>query len=266
MGSASDYLEAELLDHVLKTGAYTVPTNIYVALSTETIDDATTGGDISEPSGGSYARKAHNTWNAAASRATSNDGAITFDEATGDWGTITDWALIDASTDGNVLAYGTFSTSKAISAGDDAVIGDEELDISFSAGGCSTHLANELLDHVFKVGEYTPVTNIYVGLSDTTIDDATTGGDVSEVTFGYARVECNTWNAAVTTGTAVADNTAAITFAAASGSWGTITDMFLADSTDAGNILFYCSVDNSKTVGSGDTVQIDAGSFDVTLD
>jgi len=33
-GSLSDFLENELLDHVLKTGAYAVPTNIYVALST----------------------------------------------------------------------------------------------------------------------------------------------------------------------------------------------------------------------------------------
>jgi len=43
MGSFSDFLENELLDHVFKTGAYTAPTNIYVALCTSTPDDADTG-------------------------------------------------------------------------------------------------------------------------------------------------------------------------------------------------------------------------------
>ena len=37
--SASNYLELKLLDHSLGTTSYTAPSNVYLALSTATIDD-----------------------------------------------------------------------------------------------------------------------------------------------------------------------------------------------------------------------------------
>jgi hypothetical protein len=263
-GNLSDYAENEILDHILKTTVYTAADNLYVGLSTVTIDDATTGGDVTEPSGGAYARVECNTWDAADARATENTGAINFAEATGDWGTITDWFVADSTDSGNIIAYGTFSSSKAVGTGDSASIAAGGIDVTVDSGGMSTYLANEILDHVFKTGAYTPATNLYVGLSDATIDDATTGGDVSEPSGGaYARVGCNTWDVAASGAT---ENTAAITFTQATGDWGTITDFFIADSTDAGNILFYEAADASKAVGTDDTVQFDAGSFDITLD
>ena len=87
MGTISDYLELEWLDHVFENGAFSVPTNIYIALSTA--DPTDSGGSIAEPSGNGYARKVINTWNTAASRAITNNGVITFATATGAWGTIT---------------------------------------------------------------------------------------------------------------------------------------------------------------------------------
>ena len=262
-GNLSNYAENEILDHILKVGVYTAATNLNVGLSTTAIDDATTGGDVVEPAAG-YARVTCNTWDVAATRATENTGVITFAEASGSWGTITDWFIADATEDGNIIAYGTFSAGKAVGTGDVPYIAVGGIDISVDSGGMSTYLANEILDHVFKTGAYTPATNLYVGLSDATINDATTGGDVSESTVGaYARVACNTWDVAAS---GASENTAAITFAQATASWGTITDFFIADSTDAGNILFYEVADTSKAVGTDDTVQFDIGSLDITLD
>ncbi len=267
MGSLSNYAENEILDHVLKTGIYTAATTLYVGLSTVTIDDATTGGDVTEPSTASaYARVACNTWDAVGTeaRATENTGVITFAESTGDWGTITDWFVADHETTGNILAFGTFSTGKAVGTGDNPSIAAGGIDIAVNAGGMVDYLAGSILDHIFKTAVYTAADTLYVGLSDATIDDDTTGSDVSEPSGGaYARVACNTWDAAASGAT---ENTAAITFAKATASWGTITDFFIADHLTTGNLLFYEVADASKAVGENDTVQFDAGSFDITLD
>lgn len=262
-GSLSNYAENEILDHICKTGVYTAATTLYIGLSTATIDDTTTGGDVTEVTF-SYARIACNTWDTAASRATENTAVITFPEATGSWGTITDWFVADHLTTGQIIAYGTFSAGKAVGTGDDPSIAAGGIDISVDSGGMSTHLADTILDHIFKTGAYTPETNLYIGLSTGTIADATSGDDCAEASGGaYARVACNTWDAASGGATA---NTAAITFTKATASWGTITDFFIADASSAGNLLFYEVADASKAVGTNDTVQFDAGSFDVTLD
>lgn len=130
MGSFSDFWENEVLDHIFGKGVYTPPTNIFVALSTA--DPTDSGGSIAEPAGGSYARKstAPADWDAAASGALDNGNAITFVEATGDWGTITHFALFDALSAGNMLAHGALSASKAIDNGDTASFAVGDLDVS----------------------------------------------------------------------------------------------------------------------------------------
>lgn len=134
--SASDYLENEILDHLLGGADYSRPATVYLALLTDEPTDADTGTTIAaiEPSGGSYARKAitNNSTNfpAAESGAKSNGTAITFAEASGDWGTISHWALCDADTAGNILLWGAFTTPKAYGSGDTASIAIGDLDIT----------------------------------------------------------------------------------------------------------------------------------------
>jgi len=133
MGSFSDYLENEVLDHVFKTGEFTVPTNLYVALTKSTIEDDDTGTTIpTEISGGSYARKKCNTWDAAAAGATENTQPVTFAQATADWGVVTDFAICDKTTLGNIIAYGKLNTTKNIQSGDTAAFGTGDLDITLS--------------------------------------------------------------------------------------------------------------------------------------
>jgi hypothetical protein len=137
MGSFSDYLENELLDHVFKTGAYTQPTNVYVGLSLSTFAGATadayTGSTvIGEVSGGAYARVACNTWNAASGGATANTGAVTFAQATADWGTVKCFFLADAITAGNMLCWGSLSTAKAVSSGDTLKFATGDIDVTLA--------------------------------------------------------------------------------------------------------------------------------------
>lgn len=130
-GGVSDYLANKLLDHIFKTTEYTVPTNIYVALATATIEDSDTGTTITEP-GENYARKGHDAYDAAAAGASENTGAITFVTATGSWGAVTDVALIDALTLGNILFYATLDESKTIGNGDTAKFNDGALDFTLT--------------------------------------------------------------------------------------------------------------------------------------
>lgn len=118
MPGLSRYAHRSLLDHMLRTTAFTQPTNIYVALFTVT--PTSTGGGT-EVSGGSYARVQFNTWNAATNAdpaVATNNGEILFAQATASWGTVVAVALFDASTSGNMLAWGT--VNKTVASGDQA--------------------------------------------------------------------------------------------------------------------------------------------------
>jgi len=132
MGSFTNFLENEILDHIFGNAAYSSPATLYVGLSTSSITDA--GGNITEPVGGSYARVAitNNATNfpAASGGAKSNGTEITFPSATGSWGTVIDFFISDAASGGNILGYGTLSIPKAISSGDTAKFAVGDLDIT----------------------------------------------------------------------------------------------------------------------------------------
>jgi beta-glucosidase-like glycosyl hydrolase len=90
-GSKSDFLEKELLDHVLGNAAYSAPATVHLALYTVAPSDL---GGGTEVVGGGYGRKsvANNAtnWPAATGvTATKNNGvAQTFTTATASWGTV----------------------------------------------------------------------------------------------------------------------------------------------------------------------------------
>lgn len=120
-GSKSNYLELEVLDHVLGGGDYTRPATVWLALYTVTPSDA---GGGTEVSGGAYARKAvtnnATNWPAAAAGAKSLGTDQTFVQATASWGTVTQFGIFDAATAGNLLFWGDLTASKQIGSGDTA--------------------------------------------------------------------------------------------------------------------------------------------------
>ena len=59
-----------------------------------------------------------------------NSAAEEFATATGSWGTVTHVGVFDASSSGNLLAYGALSASKAIATGDVFRIPAGDLDIT----------------------------------------------------------------------------------------------------------------------------------------
>ena len=130
-------------------------------------------------------------------------------------------------------------------------------------GSFADYWENEILDHLFGKGSYTPPT-IYVGLSTADpADDATGLAEPSGNSYVRASTTGADWNVA-SGGTL--DNANDITFPEASGSWGTITHFALFDAASGGNILAHGSLSVSKSIGSGDTAKFAAGDLDVSLD
>jgi len=126
MSAMSDYLELKVLDHVLGTTSYTMPSAVYLGLSTGSFGDDNSGTELS---GSNYSRKAI-TFSSAAGGTTSNDSTIEFSAATGSWGTVSHWALFDASSSGNLLIHGAFSAAKTIATGDIVRVATGDLDIT----------------------------------------------------------------------------------------------------------------------------------------
>ena len=130
-GSKSDFLENEVLDHVLGNAAYTAPANVYIALFTVAPTDA---GGGTEVTGGSYVRVtvANNAtnWPAASSGAKSNGTEITFAEATANWGTVVAFAIFDAASAGNMLYWADLTVTKSVLTGDTAKFAVGGLDVT----------------------------------------------------------------------------------------------------------------------------------------
>jgi len=268
MGSLSDYAELELLDHVCNA-AYSPAATMYLALCTGDPTDAGTGASMNEcADSGSYARTAI-SFGAASARRITQDATVTFPAATGGWGTVTHWAIVDSGTHGagNMLAHGAFTTSKSIISGNTPSVASGQVYVEYSAGEISTYLANALLGLMFDNTAYAkPAT--YIALYTATIADSDETG--TECAGGdYARKQVNinggaspTWDLAASGNV---DNTHAIVFPTASASWGTVVAAAVCDAATVGHILFYDNGVADQAVASGDTVTFAIGAFDINM-
>jgi len=130
-GSKSDFLELELLDHVLGNAAYSAPATVYIALYTVAPTDA---GGGTEVTGGSYVRKSvtnnDTNWPAAAAGAKANGTEIAFVEATASWGTVVAFGIFDAESAGNLLYWADLTTEKTIDSGDTAKFAVGDIDVT----------------------------------------------------------------------------------------------------------------------------------------
>lgn len=106
----TNYLETQILNHVLRQVAYTAPVAVYVALFTAMPSEA---GGGTEVAGGSYARQPV-TFVAPAPDTVSNQAEVLFPTATSNWGTIVGFAIMDAATSGNMLYFAALGIQRTI--------------------------------------------------------------------------------------------------------------------------------------------------------
>jgi hypothetical protein len=269
VGSISDYLEGQWINHVCGT-SFTQPATVYVALCTADPTDAGTGASMSEvPNSGAYARQTC-AFGAASARAIANSGTITFTQASGSWGTVTHWAIVDSATwgAGNMLAHGSLGTSKSIVNGNTPSFAAGQISISVSAGAWMTTFANLMLDKTFRNQTYNqPAT--YVGLMTTTAADGAAGTEVSTSGTAYARVLVNKVSGASPAWASISggatSNANAVTFSAATATYGTVVATGIYDASSAGNLLMYDNGTADQAVASGDTVSFPIGDIDLSV-
>jgi hypothetical protein len=114
MSAMSNYLENALVNATLRNTTYTSPATVYVGLYTS---DPTDAGSGTEVSGGSYARQSA-AFAAPSNGASATSADVTFPQATGNWGTVAYFGILDAASSGNLMYHGALDTSKVIETGD----------------------------------------------------------------------------------------------------------------------------------------------------
>jgi hypothetical protein len=117
---------------------------------------------------------------------------------------------------------------------------------------------NKLIDHLLGSSTFTKPSTLYVALF---VGNPTSGGtEVSTSGSAYARVVST-----FTISGGNATNTAAIEWATATSSWGTIDWVAIYDASTGGNQLVTAALSSSKTIASGDVLRIPISSLSVTL-
>lgn len=135
-GSFSDVLENMVLDNIFGGVATGLGANVYIAVGTGTAGTDRDAGIASEVSGNAYARvqvvRNQANFPAASGGAISNGTPITFPQATGSWGTVTQVFVMDSSTSGQLLAWGDLTVAKAVGANDTLSFAVGDLDITLA--------------------------------------------------------------------------------------------------------------------------------------
>ena len=125
----STYLANALQSAVLRNTSYTSPATVYVALYTT---DPTVANSGTEVSGGSYARVSAAFDAPSGTGITANTSLLTFPTASGSWGTVTHFGVLDASSGGNLLHFGALSVSKVVATNDIVTVPAGDLDVTLS--------------------------------------------------------------------------------------------------------------------------------------
>jgi hypothetical protein len=127
--------------------------------------------------------------------------------------------------------------------------------------GLSNYAEDLVLDWLFTANAATRPTSWYVALYTVAPGE---GGGGTEVSGGsYAR-QAATFTVSGTATTA--ENSAAIEFPTATGSWGTIVAAGIFDASTSGNLIAFADLTASKTISSGDVLRFNAGTLTITLD
>jgi hypothetical protein len=150
MSNLSDFGERKFIDYALRRQARPAST-YYLGLSTGAFDegDSASSAYAREPSGNGYARRAI-TFGIASNRTISNSSSIIFPQATGQWGTITHWAIFDGpGSTANLVAQGSLTGSINVDSGVTFTIAVGDLDITLSSVW-ALNWANWLLNGFFN--------------------------------------------------------------------------------------------------------------------
>jgi len=270
--SLSQHARQAIVNHIFKE-AYTPVTPLYLCLCTAHPSYYDTGSTITETVYTNYTRKliSSSFFGAASSRKVvqASDAVFATSES-GDPSTIKSYAICDASSSGNLLAYGNFSSEWELTSGTTPKIVAGEIEIVISNAvttGITNFTAHKILDMLFRNVAWTsPKDNLYFGLTTATISDGSTMSTITECS-GNSYARKNVLSSAINYAddSSNTSNNAVIAFVTPTGTWGLVTSMFATTdaSGTAGDLLFF---DNTNIVDctpdSGDTIQFLISDFE----
>jgi hypothetical protein len=108
-----------------------LPSEYYIGLSSTAPNIS--GGNVTEPlSNSGYKRVKLENLSEPADGVITNEQAISFDESTANWGTMSHFVIYDALEAGNLLMYGTLSTPRNVEAATIVTIKANSLTLTLS--------------------------------------------------------------------------------------------------------------------------------------
>ena len=108
-----------------------LPSEYYIGLSST--DPNISGGNVTEPlSNSGYKRVKLENLSEPADGVITNEQAISFDESTANWGTMSHFVIYDALEAGNLLMYDTLSTPRNVEAATIVTIKANSLTLTLS--------------------------------------------------------------------------------------------------------------------------------------
>jgi hypothetical protein len=110
MANATNFLEGEVLDHILGTGAYTMPTATFIKLHIGDPGEDATGNPAAETT------REEANWSAASGGSAALAATVTWTSVSTSE-TYSHFSIWDASTAGNPLIYGALDSGVAVTAG-----------------------------------------------------------------------------------------------------------------------------------------------------
>lgn len=250
-GLVTNYSKERINDLIFNGSAITFPSTLYLGAFTTEIDGNGTGTEVS---GNGYTRITVSFTTSGDSR--SNTAELSFPEATGTWGTVSHFGLIDAASGGNILASFEIPSDQIRN-----IVSGDQIDIPigeliFSITGRLTSYAREIVNDVFlNAATTTFPSTLYIGLFTTDITDAGVGTEVSG--FNYARRTVT-----FTTSGTSRSNTAQMlypTFSA--GANFTISHAGLIDASTGGNIIASFELATAKLFEGGSQPKFNIGSL-----
>jgi len=199
-----------------------------------------------------------------------NNTDLVFPKASGAWGLVTHFAIIESGTNDNVAIWGALDESIDVVANDVPTFqsGDLEIVITGAFGDLGEY---NMLRYIFHGLQPTPDPT-YVGLSTAApSEDGSTKNELS--THGYGRVfldpNSSYWASTYPATPVQIYNSGLIQFPYASDDWSSATHFFVSSTGVAGEtgntILCYGQLAVAKTVQQGDLPVIGTGEITLTL-
>lgn len=256
---ASNYFEEKMLK-LMRGDGMNAPANLYLALFTTNPTDTGTAG--TEVSYNGYQRQIIEFSAPTASGtglAMQNTVDITFPESDSSAGTVSYVAVFDSDSGGNMYLYAQVSSSLVIQTGVSPVFRAGTVKWTWS-GNLSTYYRTQIMNSLrgVPVSNFTP----YIALCNG--DPTGSGSEFSGNNYSRIAVTFSA-PAQQASGVAMSQNTAQVTSAISSGSWGSLTHIAIADNATSGNYYAIKQLGATYAISANASVGFRAGELTISI-